>query len=187
MSLRVAAMADDLDHVLNDSPGFKALRWHLEAWRTGIPYQQIVLRHHFRFSVEHLFLIHTASGIVLTHLSSSSARSLDPDAVGGMFIAINQFVRDSVFAHETTIGIASATVGDYRLTASNGPRASLVALIRGVPPRSLILRMQDLLDELHRIHGRLLEARPENIVGNEFLTQGTLEELNELRQTSWLG
>ena len=50
----VASINRTLEHSL--SP--RGLRWRLEAWRTGVPYAQIVLRHALVYRVEQVFLIH---------------------------------------------------------------------------------------------------------------------------------
>ncbi len=50
-------MTYDLDNALSDTFSPRALLWRWEAWRTGTPYAQVVLRHTTRYQVEHLFLI----------------------------------------------------------------------------------------------------------------------------------
>ena len=111
-------MADDLDSALSDTFSPRALWWRLQAWRSGVPYAQVVLRHTTNYQVEHLFLIQPESGLLLGHLTASGLPELDADAVAGMFTAINQFVRDSVAVEGNESGIGSATVGGYRLVVT---------------------------------------------------------------------
>jgi hypothetical protein len=152
-------MADDLDNALSDTFSPRALLWRWEAWRSGLPYTQVVMRHTTRYQVEHLFLIQPVSGLLLGHLTASGLPELDADAVAGMFTAINQFVRDSVAAEGNESGIGSATVGGYRLVVSEGPDARLVAFVRGVPSSDFGMRLDELNEELHARHGgRLADA-----------------------------
>lgn len=173
--------ADDLDHILRSAIGLNALRWRVEAWRTGIPYTQVVIRHTTRFTVEHLFLIQASSGLVLGHVSGSGVPSLDKDAVAGMFTAIDQFVRDSVFQQKDEGGIASATVGEYRLVACEGPDACLVAFVRGAPPGALIDRMRELVEELHLRHGKAALSGAVNTTSSAgLLEQAFVADLNDV-------
>ena len=172
-------MADDLDRALSDTFSPRALLWRWEAWRSGTPYAQVMLRHTTRYQVEHLFLIAPESGLLLGHLTASGLPALDADAVAGMFTAIQQFVRDSVTVDEDGGGIGSATVGGYRLAVSEGPDARLVAFVRGVPSSDFGTRLDQLNEELHARYGAQLgEAESVGLAGAGLLEQTQLDELN---------
>jgi len=172
-------MADDLDRALSDTFSPRALLWRWEAWRSGTPYAQVMLRHTTRYQVEHLFLIAPESGLLLGHLTASGLPGLDADAVAGMFTAIHQFVRDSVTVDEEGAGIGSATVGGYRLAVSEGPAARLVAFVRGVPSSDFGMRLDELNEELHARHGAQLgDAEAAGMAGAGLLEQTQLDELN---------
>ncbi|MGH8026754.1 MAG: hypothetical protein ACREO0_08500 [Pseudoxanthomonas sp.] len=172
-------MADDLDRALSDTFSPRALLWRWEAWRSGTPYAQVMLRHTTRYQVEHLFLIAPQSGLLLGHLTASGLPALDADAVAGMFTAIQQFVRDSVTVDEDGAGIGSATVGGYRLAVSEGPGARLVAFVRGVPSSDFGTRLDELNEELHARYGAQLgETESAGVAGAGLLEQPQLDELN---------
>jgi outer membrane protein OmpA-like peptidoglycan-associated protein len=172
-------MADDLDRALSDTFSPRALLWRWEAWRSGTPYAQVMLRHTTRYQVEHLFLIAPESGLLLGHLTASGLPALDADAVAGMFTAIQQFVRDSVTVDEDGASIGSATVGDYRLAVSEGPGARLVAFVRGVPSSDFGLRLDELNEELHARYGAQWgDAGSAGVAGAGLLEQRQLDELN---------
>lgn len=181
-SLREALrqMTDDLDRALSDTVSLRALKWRWEAWRSGLPYAQVVLRHTTRYQVEHLFLIQPESGLLLGHLMASGLPELDADAIAGMFTAIHQFVRDSVSVGGVDGGIGSATVGDYRLVVSDGPQARLVAFVRGNPPSDFGGRLDELNEELHAGGVEKLAGALE--AGEAGLLNGQqLDDLNESR------
>ncbi len=171
-------MASDLDQALTDTLSLKVLRWRFEAWRTGVPYAQVVLRDRLHYRVEHLFLIQHQSGLLLDYLSAPGVQEIDPDAVAGMLTAIAQFVHDSVRA-EGAARLGSASVGEYRLLVSDGPEARLAALVRGVPPSALSTRMDELSEELQARHGSLLGASPDGAGG--LLEPNLLTDLHRTR------
>jgi hypothetical protein len=125
----------------------RGLGWRLEAWRSGLSYAQVVLQHTLTFHIDHLFLIERESGLVLHRESAPQLSDLDADAIAGMLTAIGDFVRDSVGGEGGSL--ASATVGEHLLWVIEGPRASLAAFLRGVPPPQLRSLLQQKLERLH--------------------------------------
>ncbi|MEP6908454.1 MAG: hypothetical protein ABI858_10815 [Pseudoxanthomonas sp.] len=172
-------MADDLDRALSDTFSPRALLWRWQAWRSGTPYAQVMLRHTTRYQVEHLFLIAPESGLLLGHLTASELPPLDADAVAGMFTAIQQFVRDSVTVDEDGRGLGSATIGGYRLAVCEGPQARLVAFVRGVASSDFGTRLEELNEALHARYGAQLgDAASAGAAGAGLLEQTQLDELN---------
>lgn len=178
-------MTDDLDSALRDTLSLRSWNWRLEAWRTGIPYAQVVLRHTAQCRIEHLLLIRPQSGLLLCHLAADGVTELDADAVAGMFTAINQFVRDSLSIGDPDGGIASATVGGYELAVSDGPSARLVAFVQGVPYSGLDRSLDEINEEIHATHGSyLLESAATEPDTLNLLTPAHLRELNDPQNTA---
>lgn len=142
-------LMSDLNKVLEYGFSPRGIRWRLEAWRSGVPFAQIVLKHTLRYHVDHVFLIERDSGLVLYRVSSSGLPDLDADAIAGMLTAIGQFVRDSVAPGGGGDSLEAARVGEHLLWILDGPRASLACFISGVPPDSLREVLADRLEQIH--------------------------------------
>lgn len=151
------AIVNDLDQVLHDALSLRALRWRIIAWRTGLPYAHVALGQRLSYCVDHLLLIQKDSGLLLDHASAAGVAEVDMDAVAGMLTAIEQFVHDSMTSGGS---LASASVGDYRLMISTGPLALVAAFVRGVPPRELHTRLDELAESVHAEFGELLVEAP---------------------------
>lgn len=144
------ALIHDVNLALEHSFTPRGLRWRLEAWRTGTPFAHVVFKYTVRFKVDYLFLIHREDGLLVHRLSRPELAEIDADAVAGMLTAIGDFVRDSVGATAPTQqGLSSATVGEHQLIVLEGPRFLLAAFVRGVPPPSLTLALQNALERFH--------------------------------------
>ncbi|MFT4257376.1 MAG: hypothetical protein QM599_10525 [Pseudoxanthomonas sp.] len=167
-------LAGDIDSAVNNALSPRALKWRIEAWRSGVPYAQVALRHSAHWRVEHLFWIQPDSGLLLGHRAAPDLSELDADAIAGMFTAIQSFVRDSVQGGDG--GIGAATVGDYQLVVAEGPQARLVAFVRGLPPGDFSTRLQALNETLHARHGAALAAGGD--LGVEPLEPSQLDALN---------
>jgi OOP family OmpA-OmpF porin len=161
------SMAESLDGTLRGlnqafkhSLSWRGLKWRLEAYRSGSTFADIVLKHTVVFRVEHVFLIHRKTGLLLEHAAAPQVASQDPHLVSSMLTAIQDFVRDSFSeAGEGSVrALDSLRLGDLTLWCEEGPLAFLVAVIRGNPPEALHGLLRDTLTRVHEeLRGPLME------------------------------
>ncbi|MDM0026726.1 OmpA family protein [Variovorax saccharolyticus] len=142
-----------LNQALKHSLSWRGLKWRIEAWRSGSTFADVVMRHTAVFSVEHLFLVHRKTGLLLAHVARDDATTRDPQLVSAMLSAIQDFVRDS-FDESGSGGtsgrsIDSLRLGDLLLWCEEGPSAFLAAVIHGNPPAMLRTRLGDTLGSIH--------------------------------------
>src|SRR6185369_3093023 len=126
------------------------------AWRTGRPFAEVVLKHTLVYQVEHVFLVHRHTGLLIAHVSAENAVSQDPQLVSSMLVAIQDFVRDSFTGAEHQ-GLDSLRLGELRLWSEPGPFAALVAVIRGDPPEELHETLRSVLARIHAERHQALE------------------------------
>ena len=141
----VASINSTIEHSL--SP--RGLRWRVEAWRTGVPYAQIVLKHALIYRVEQVFLIHAETGLLLAHAWAPELKASDPELISGMLTAIRDFVVDSFSRERDAGGLRRFSVGELTVMVEQGPRAVLAAVVRGQAPDTLLERLQDTLETVH--------------------------------------
>jgi outer membrane protein OmpA-like peptidoglycan-associated protein len=146
-----------LNQTLKYSLTWRGLKWRLEAWRTGRPFAEVVLRHTLVYQVEHVFLVHRHTGLLIAHVAAENAVSQDPQLVSSMLVAIQDFVRDS-FSGAEHQGLDSVHLGELRLWCEPGPFALLVAVIRGDPPEGLHDAMRNILSRIHAERHHALES-----------------------------
>jgi OOP family OmpA-OmpF porin len=147
-----------LNRAIKHSFSLQGLRWRLEALRSGTSFADVVLKHTVEYRVEHVFLIHRKSGLLLEHVAAEAVTSQDPQLVSGMLTAIQDFVRDSFDGERRAGGIDTLRLGDLLLWCEEGPAAYLAAVIRGSPPESLHTVLSDTLMSIHGAMGDALEA-----------------------------
>jgi outer membrane protein OmpA-like peptidoglycan-associated protein len=144
----IAATFQSLNESLKYSLTWRGLKWRFEAWRTGASFAEVVLKHTLIYQVEHLFLIHRHTGLLIAHAAAENAASGDPQLVSSMLAAIQDFVRDS-FKDTEQQGLDALQLGELRLWSEDGPFAMLVAVIRGNPPEELHDVLRNLLAKIH--------------------------------------
>jgi len=183
-----------LNQAFKHSFSWQGLKWRLEAYRSGSSFADVVLKHTIVFRVEHVFLIHRKTGLLLEHVAAPQAASQDPHMVSGMLSAIQDFVRDSFSNSEggRGAGIDSLRLGDLTLWCEEGPSAFLAAVIRGNPPESLHGQLRETLGHLHEdLRGPLEQFEGDSSILGDLSTRlGTClqqqEQPKERRLSRWL-
>src|SRR5688572_25039762 len=145
----LAGLVASINRTLEHSISPRGLRWRLEAWRTGVPYAQIVLRHALVYRVEQVFLIHADTGLLLSHAWAPELAASDADLISGMLTAIRDFVADSFSREREAGGLRRFSVGELTVMVEQGPQALVAAVVRGEAPDDLLLRLQDTLETIH--------------------------------------
>jgi OOP family OmpA-OmpF porin len=144
----LGTMFETFNRTLEQSMSWRALRWRIEAMRTGRPFSEVVLLHTLEYRVEQVFLIHRESGLLLQHAAAESLAVQGADMVSAMLTAIRDFVRDS-FGVGTTDGLDALRVGELSVLIVQGPHAILAGVVRGTAPPDARVPLQDALETVH--------------------------------------
>lgn len=144
----MAGLVRSINNAVEQSLSLNGIKWRLEAWRTGIPFAEIVIKHALVYRVEQAFLIHAESGLLLEHASAPDLDLPDADLISSMLSAIQDFVRDSFHPEEGAM-LRTFSVGDRTVQVEAGPRALLALVIRGEAPSEVLRKEQDTLETIH--------------------------------------
>lgn len=109
------------------------------------------------FEVDEVFLIERLSGLPMLHVPRSPEAGTNSDVVAGMLEAIRSFVQDSFNATDFD-GMRELSVGDVSVLVEWGPQAMLAVVVRGFPPDTLRIRMQEILEGVHSEHAEIIDA-----------------------------
>jgi OOP family OmpA-OmpF porin len=153
----MAGFVNTLNRAIEHSLSLRGLKWRFEAWRTGVPYAQIVIKHALVYRVEQVFLIHAQTGLLLAHVTHGDVDTQDADLVSGMLTAIRDFVNDS-FDPGSEAKLRTFAVGELTVVVEAGPHALLAAVVRGQHPPELIERLQVTLEMIHLQFGSALRS-----------------------------
>lgn len=144
----MAGLVRSINNAVEQSLSVNGVKWRVEAWRTGIPYAEIVIKHALVYRVEQAFLIHAQSGLLLEHASAPDLQLPDADLISSMLSAIQDFVKDS-FHPEEGATLRTFSVGVHTVQVEAGPRALLALVIRGEAPSEVLQKEQDTLETIH--------------------------------------
>lgn len=144
----LAGMVEGLNRTLEQSLSWRAIRWRIEAWRTGKSFGEVMLLHTLVYRVEQVFLIERTSGLLLQHVAQGAGEIRDADMISGMLTAIRDFVKDSFHVTDTET-LDALNVGELTVWIEQGPHAVLAAVLRGTAPHTLRTALQTALEQIH--------------------------------------
>jgi OOP family OmpA-OmpF porin len=144
----MAGLVRSINSAVEHSFSAQGLKWRLEAWRTGVRYPEVVIKHALVYRVEQVFLIHAETGLLLAHVTAPGLKVPDADLISGMLTAIQDFVRDSFRPAEGGT-LSGFTVGEHTVHVEAGPRALIAGVIRGQCPEAVPERLAQTLEQIH--------------------------------------
>ena len=144
----MASLVRSINNAVEQSLSIDGMKWRIEAWRTGIPFPEIVIKHALVYRVEQAFLVHAETGLLLEHVAASDLSVPDADLISSMLSAIQDFVRDSFHPGEGGM-LRTFSVGDHTVQVEAGPRALLAVVIKGQAPDEVLRRQQNVLETVH--------------------------------------
>jgi len=150
-------LTQSINRTLEHSLSLQGLRWRAEAWRTGKPFAEVVMVHTLVYRVEQVLLIHNETSLLLAEAHGAKTEARDADQISAMLAAIQDFMRDS-FRTEQQAGLSTVEFGELTLWLEHGPRATLVAAIRGHAPESFRPVLQQAVEEIHATLAPALQA-----------------------------
>lgn len=155
----ITELLEKTNTLLENSLTIKGLKWRFKAWQAGVSFSQYAASQTFAFRVEQVFLIHRETGLLLKAVSSGLDASADADMVSSMLTAINDFVSDSfkpnADSSEQTLDVVRTD--DFSLILKQGPKAFVVASVKGNVPQSLANQLQDTLEQIHKLYDKELD------------------------------
>ncbi len=154
-----AFLADFLEktnQLIENSLTIKGLKWRIKARQSGMGFAQYVASRTFVFRVEHVFLIHRETGLLLNavDLHPAGDGSSNADLISSMLSAINDFVGDSFFENEDGLReqLQSVSTDNFKLLIKPGPSAIIVAAVTGNPSQHVSDQLQLTLEEVHSLY-----------------------------------
>ncbi|VAW45080.1 hypothetical protein MNBD_GAMMA02-941, partial [hydrothermal vent metagenome] len=140
VSSAIRRFVADVNRVVEMGISAKALKWRWVAFRTGVPFAEIVFNNTIEYQVQQVFLIDNHTGLLIEHAGHEESLLQDKDAMSAMLTAIQDFVKDSVSSDGE--GLTAAELGDSLVWLVHGNQANMAVVIKGAPTQ----RLHDTID-----------------------------------------
>ncbi|MEG4578821.1 OmpA family protein [Microcoleus sp. MON1_C5] len=114
----------------------------------GVSEAELILQESVPFTVQAAFLIHKASGLIISEVQTSESYQLESEMVAGMLTAIRSFVNDCIVRPGEVSELNQIEYGDSKIMLEVAGYCYMAVVIKGEPSDSFINKIRETVSNL---------------------------------------
>ncbi|MEG4457949.1 OmpA family protein [Microcoleus sp. N9_A1] len=114
----------------------------------GVSEAELILKESVPFTIQAAFLIHKASGLVISEVQNSESYQLESEMVAGMLTAIRSFVNECIVQPGEVSELNQIEYGDSKIMLEVAGYCYMAVVIKGEPPHSFINKLRQTVTNL---------------------------------------
>lgn len=122
----------------------------------GVSEAELILKESVPFTVQAAFLIHKASGLIISEVQNSESYQLESEMVAGMLTAIRSFVNDCIVQSGEVSELNQIEYGDSKIMLEVAGYCYMAVVIKGEPPHSFTNKLRQNVSNLILNYGKLI-------------------------------
>ncbi|MEG4492819.1 OmpA family protein [Microcoleus sp. D3_18_C4] len=108
----------------------------------GVSEAELILKESVPFTIQAAFLIHKASGLIISEVQNSETYQLESEMVAGMLTAIRSFVNECIVQPGEVSELNQIEYGDSKIMLEVAGYCYMAVVIKGEPPHSFINKIR---------------------------------------------
>ncbi|MEP6488990.1 OmpA family protein [Microcoleus vaginatus GB2-A3] len=122
----------------------------------GVSEAELILQESVPFTVQAAFLIHKASGLIISEVQNSESYHLESEMVAGMLTAIRSFVNDCIVRPGEVSELNQIEYGDSKIMLEVAGYCYMAVVIKGEPSDSFINKIRETVSNLILNYGKVI-------------------------------
>lgn len=114
----------------------------------GVSEAELILKESMPFTVQAIFLIHKASGLVISEAQHSGNYQLESEMVAGMLTALRSFVNECIIQPGEISELNQIEYGDSKIMLEVAGYCYMAVVIKGEPPQLFIDKVRQTVSNL---------------------------------------
>ncbi|MDY6784428.1 MAG: OmpA family protein [Cyanobacteriota bacterium] len=162
----IAEAIQEINQKVGSALSVEGVKRKIRAKVQGVSEAELIFQESMPAKVQAVFLIHKASGLVISQAHQSDILHLDADMIGGMLTAIRSFVNDCIAQSGSESELNQIEYGDSQILLEVAGYCYLAVVVQGDPPRPFIEKIRDTLSYLIQKYGdpiEQFEGDPESV------------------------
>ncbi|HEY9810780.1 MAG TPA: OmpA family protein [Halomicronema sp.] len=129
----------------------------MRAKMQGVSEAELILQESIPFTAQAVFLIHKASGLVISEVQRADSEKLESEMVAGMLTAIRSFVNDCIVKSGEISELNQIEYGDSKIILEVAGYCYLALIQKGEAPKEFIETMRDTLAKIIVSYEKIIE------------------------------
>ncbi|MEH2042856.1 OmpA family protein [Nostoc sp.] len=123
----------------------------------GVSEAELILKEALPFTIQAIFLIHKASGLVISDIQHSDVEQLEAEMVAGMLTAIRSFANDCINQSGSITELDAIEYGTSKIILEVAGYCYLAIVVRGEPSKNFLWKMRQVFSTIVKKYGDLIE------------------------------
>ncbi|MGQ4647488.1 OmpA family protein [Lyngbya aestuarii] len=175
---------DSINQKLENALSLEGVSRKIRAKIQGVSEAELIFREAVPFTIQGIFLIHKASGLVIYEVQPAENERLDSDMIAGMLTAIRSFVNDFIAQSGDVSEIDQIEYGTSRIALEVAGYCYLAVISKGQPPQDFLKKMRENLGIIVQKHGEPIELFDGNSANVPVQVKQLLTSLIQFSETS---
>ena len=157
----MAETVQAINQQMEEALSVKGISRKIRAKIQGISEAEMILRESMPFKVQAIFLIHKASGLIISEVQqlnhANTDQNLESEMVAGMLTAIRSFANDCMTRSGQISELDAIDYGTSKIILEVAGYCYLAAVVQGDPPKSFIRNVRLAMAGLVSNHSEAIE------------------------------
>ncbi len=147
----------EINEKVSNALSVEGIQRKIQSKVQGVSEAELILKEVSHFSVQAIFLIHKASGLVISEIQQIAGARLEAEMIAGMLTAIRSFVNDCIVQSGEISELNEIEYGDSKIIIEVAGYCYLAVVVKGEPQKKFIKKMRKILSTLIIKYGQEIE------------------------------
>ncbi|WP_292752771.1 OmpA family protein [Nostoc sp. NMS4] len=146
-----------INQQVEETLSVKGIKRKISAKLQGVSEAELILKEALPFTIQAIFLIHKASGLIISDIQHSDVEQLEAEMIAGMLTAIRSFANDCINPSGSITELDAIEYGTSKIILEVAGYCYLAIVIQGEPSKKFISKMRKLFSKIVQKYGNLIE------------------------------
>ncbi|MEH2181729.1 OmpA family protein [Nostoc sp.] len=146
-----------INRQVEETLSVEGIKRKIRAKLQGVSEAELILKEALPFTIQAIFLIHKASGLVISDIQHSDVEQLEAEMVAGMLTAIRSFANDCINQSGSITELDAIEYGTSKIILEVAGYCYLAIVVQGEPSKNFIWKMRQVFSKIIKKYGDLIE------------------------------
>jgi outer membrane protein OmpA-like peptidoglycan-associated protein len=146
-----------INRQVEETLSVEGIKRKIRAKLQGVSEAELILKEALPFEIQAIFLIHKASGLIISNIQRSDAQQLEAEMVAGMLTAIRSFANDCINQSGSITELDTIAYGTSKIILEVAGYCYLALVIQGEPSKNFLNKMRQTFSKIVKKYGDLIE------------------------------
>lgn len=146
-----------INRQVEETLSVEGIKRKIRAKLQGVSEAELILKEALPFTIQAIFLIHKASGLIISDIQHSDAEQLEAEMIAGMLTAIRSFANDCINQSGSMTELDAIEYGTSKIILEVAGYCYLAIVVQGKPSKRFTSKMRQTFSQIIKTYGNFIE------------------------------